>query len=77
MASSRKEFLKELIKQHNPAFSNTDVQDVAFATKISLAEGESLVKQLEDAGYLQTVGLGGNIAPTEKGIQAADIENWD
>lgn len=77
MASSRKQFLQELIKQHDPAISNTDVQDVALANRISLAEGESLAKQLEEEGYLQTVGLGGNIAPTGKGRQAADDASWD
>lgn len=76
MASTRKQFLQELIRQHNPALSNTDVQDVALATKISLAEGESLAKQLEEEGYLQTVGLGGNIAPTGKGRQVADDPTW-
>jgi hypothetical protein len=76
MTSSRKQFLQELIKQHNPAISNTDVQDVALAAKLSLAEGESLAKQLEEEGYLQTVGLGGIIAPTEKGRQAANNPSW-
>ena len=76
MASSRKQFLQELINQHNPAISNTDAQDVALAAKISLDEGESHAKQLEEEGYLQTVGLGGNIAPTEKGRKAADDPRW-
>jgi hypothetical protein len=71
MASARKQFLQEFIKQHNPAISNTDVQDVALVAKISLAEGESVAKQLEEEGYLQTAGLGGNIAPTGKGRIAA------
>jgi hypothetical protein len=77
MASYRRQFLQELIKQHDPAISNTDVQDVALAAKISLAEGESLAKQLEEEGYLQTVGLGGNIAPTARGRQAAGDASWD
>ena len=76
MASTRKQFLQELIKQHNPAISNTYVQDVASASKISLADGESLAKQLEEEGYLQTVGLGGNVAPTGKGRQAAADPSW-
>lgn len=77
MSSSRKQFLRELIKQHNPALLNTDVQDVAHEMRITLDEAESLAKQLEEDGYLQTVGLGGNIVPTERGRKAAEDPNWD
>jgi Mn-dependent DtxR family transcriptional regulator len=77
MSSIRKGFLLELVRQFNPALSNTDVQDVASVLRIPLAQAELVAKELEREGYISVVGLGGNIEPTDAGRQIASNANWD
>jgi Mn-dependent DtxR family transcriptional regulator len=77
MSSIRKGFLLELVRQFNPALSNTDVQDVASVLRITLAEAELVARELEQEGYINIVGLGGNIEPTDAGRQIAADANWE
>jgi Mn-dependent DtxR family transcriptional regulator len=78
MSSIRKNFLVELIKLDlRSRLSNTDKQDVASALNISLPEAEAVAIGLEEDGCIKTVGVGGNIVPTDKGRRLAADPNWE
>lgn len=76
MSSIRKKFMVELIKLHSP-LSNVDVEDVASALGISFLEAEAVAGGLQEEGCINTVGGGGNIAPTGKGRMLAADPNWE
>jgi Mn-dependent DtxR family transcriptional regulator len=77
MPSRRKLFLLKLIEVPNPSLENTDVQDIALALGLALQEAEAIAMELESDGLIHTVGLGGNIIPTDMGRELAADSNWE
>jgi hypothetical protein len=53
------------------------VQDVGSALGLPLEEAEAIARALEDDGFIQTAGVGGNIVATDIGRTAAADPNWD
>lgn len=71
MSEKQISFLTELVRHFDPRLCNTDVQDVADSLRIDLADAEILAAELAILGCIKTIGLGGNIAPTELGRKIA------
>ncbi len=75
--STRKRFLRELIKQFNPALLNNDAHDIGSAVGLNLDQAESVARELEQMGFVEFLpGIGGMIAPTDAGKKAAADADW-